>query len=69
MNNLDSFDENKVKCRDCAKYIERDSAGAYVDLDKNFRAIKDYYLCGICIHERHFASWLPKSYFSTTPRA
>jgi hypothetical protein len=53
MNNLDSFDENKVKCRDCAKYIERDSAGTYVDLDKNFRAIKDYYLCGICIYKRH----------------
>jgi hypothetical protein len=50
--NLDSFDENKVKCRDCKKYIEKDSASPFVDLDKNFNAIKDYYLCGICIGER-----------------
>jgi hypothetical protein len=52
MNKLDSFDNNKVKCRDCDGYFEKNRGGTYVDIDKDFNPTKDYYLCSTCIDKR-----------------
>lgn len=54
MNNLDSFDENKVKCRDCGKYFEKPEGmlSNFVDLDKDLKPVGEYYLCALCIDER-----------------